>query len=108
MTARPGGLGCTGGFNDTEGILAQVLPCPGIRTHSGERDVIEALLGAAAGVLTIVLARVIRGQRWLYSIGLLVLPGLYALFALRAGERAVGVYLLWLSRRVPDADLGRA
>ena len=52
---------------------------------------IEALVGAAVGVLTIVLARIIRGQRWLYSIGLLVLPSLYALFALRAGEQAVGV-----------------
>ena len=52
---------------------------------------IEALLGAAVGVLTIVLARIIRGQRWLYSIGLLVLPSLYALFALQAREQAVGV-----------------
>lgn len=52
---------------------------------------IEALVGVAVGVLTIVLARAIRGQRWLYSIGLLVLPSLYAFFALRAGERAVGV-----------------
>lgn len=52
---------------------------------------IEALLGAAAGVLTIFVARVIRGQRWLYSIGLLVLPGLYVLFALHAGEQAVGI-----------------
>lgn len=48
-------------------------------------------MGVAAGVLTIVTARVIRGQRWLYSLGLLVLPGLYAFFALRAGEPAVGV-----------------
>ena len=56
-----------------------------------ERVVIEALLGAAVGVLTIVLARIIRGQRWLYSIGLLVLPSLYALFALHAGEQAAGV-----------------
>lgn len=52
---------------------------------------IEALIGVAVGVLTIVLARVIRGQRWLYSLGLLVLPGLYAFFALQAGEQAVGV-----------------
>ena len=52
---------------------------------------IEALIGVAVGVLTIVLARFIRGQRWLYSIGLLTLPGLYALFALHAGEQAVGV-----------------
>lgn len=52
---------------------------------------IEALIGAAVGVLTIVLARIIRGERWLYSLGLLVLPGLYAFFALRAGEQAVGI-----------------
>jgi hypothetical protein len=53
--------------------------------------VLEAFLGVAAGVLTIVLARVIRGQHWLYSLGLLTLPSLYAFFALRAGEPAVGV-----------------
>ena len=52
---------------------------------------IEALIGVAVGVLTIVLARIIRGQRWLYSLGLLTLPGLYAFFALQAGEQAVGV-----------------
>jgi hypothetical protein len=53
--------------------------------------VIEALFGAAVGVLTIVLARIIRGQSWVYSIGLLTLPSLYASFALQAGEQAVGV-----------------
>jgi hypothetical protein len=52
---------------------------------------IEALVGVALGVLTIVLAQIIRGQHWLYSIGLLTLPSLYAFFALRAGEPAVGV-----------------
>ncbi len=52
---------------------------------------IEALIGAAVGVLTIVSARLIRGERWLYSLGLLTLPGLYAFFALQAGEQAVGV-----------------
>ena len=52
---------------------------------------IEALIGVAVGVLTIALARIIRGQRWLYSLGLLTLPGLYAFFALQAGEQAVGV-----------------
>lgn len=51
----------------------------------------EALIGVAAGVLTIVLARVIRGQRWLYSLGLLTLPSLYAFFALQAGEQTVAV-----------------
>ena len=52
---------------------------------------IEALIGAAVGVLTIVTARLIRGERWLYSLGLLTLPSLYAFFALQAGEQAVGV-----------------
>ena len=52
---------------------------------------IEALIGAAVGVLTIVFARFIRGERWLYSLGLLTLPGIYAFFALQAGEQAVGV-----------------
>ena len=52
---------------------------------------IAALIGVALGVLTIVLARIIRGQHWLYSLGLLTLPSLYAFFALRAGEQAVSV-----------------
>ncbi len=52
---------------------------------------IPALIGAAVGVLTIVLARSIRGERWLYSLGLLTLPGLYTFFALQVGEKAVGV-----------------
>lgn len=99
---------------------------------------IEALIGIAVGVLTIVLARLIRGQRWLYSLGLLTLPSLYAFFALRAGKPAVGVkemiygvpfvvvglvfafvsvrqsavvvgaYLLWLSRRISNANLRQA
>ncbi|HSC12412.1 MAG TPA: hypothetical protein VLC97_15675 [Rhodanobacteraceae bacterium] len=52
---------------------------------------LAALIGVAVGILTIVCARIIRGQRWLYSIGLLTLPGLYAFFALQAGEHAVGI-----------------
>lgn len=52
---------------------------------------IEAILGIAVGVLTIVVARIIRGQRWLYALGLLTLPGLYASFAFVTGEKAVGV-----------------
>jgi hypothetical protein len=51
--------------------------------------VVEAVTGAAVGVLTIAAARVIRGQRWLYALGLLTLPSLYAGFALRAGQQAV-------------------
>lgn len=50
-----------------------------------------ALIGAAVGILTIVTARLIHGERWLYSLSLLVLPGLYALFALRANEPAAGI-----------------
>ena len=52
---------------------------------------IPALVGAAVGVLTIVLARLIRGERWLYALGLLTLPGLYAFFALQAREQPVAV-----------------
>lgn len=47
---------------------------------------IEALFGAAVGVLTIVVARTIRGERWLYALGLLSLPGIYTGFALHAGD----------------------
>lgn len=50
---------------------------------------IEALIGAAFGVFTIIGARLIRGERWLYSLGLLALPSLYALFALSVGEQSV-------------------
>ena len=50
----------------------------------------EAIVGGAVGVLTIVLARILRGQRWLYSLGLLTLPSLYAFFALQADEPTVG------------------
>ena len=52
---------------------------------------IAALTGATVGVLTIVFARLIRGERWVYSVGLLTLPSLYAFFAIRAGEPAVAV-----------------
>src|SRR4051812_20856519 len=55
-----------------------------------ERVLIEAIIVFAVGLLTIASARIIRGQRWLYSLGLLTLPSLYAFFALRAGEQAVG------------------
>ena len=51
----------------------------------------EALVGVAVGVLTIVLARTIRGQRVVYSLGLLTLPSLYAFFALQAGDHAVAI-----------------
>jgi hypothetical protein len=50
-----------------------------------------ALVGAAIGVLTIVLARSVRGERWVYAIGLLTLPSLYASFALRVGDPSVAI-----------------
>ena len=50
---------------------------------------IEGIAGIAVGLATIALARIVRGQRWMYSIGLVVLPTLYILFALRAGETAL-------------------
>ena len=52
---------------------------------------LEAAIGIAVGILTIVTARLIRGQHWVYSLGLLTLPSLYAFFALRVGEQALGV-----------------
>ena len=137
---------------------------------------IPALIGATVGVLTILVARFLRGERWLYALGLITLPGLYASFGLRAGQPAlaaqemiyglpyvaaglvfawvsvrrsavvvgtlwllhgvydlvhgrlltnpgvpngyptfcfvvdvvVGAYVLWLARRIPDANLRRA
>ncbi len=50
---------------------------------------IEGIVGVGVGLATIVLARAVRGQRWMYSIGLLLLPTLYMLFALRTGETAL-------------------
>lgn len=55
------------------------------------RDLIAAFIGVALGILVILSARIIRGERRLYSLALLTLPGLYAFFALRAGEQAVAV-----------------
>jgi len=70
--------------------------------------VIAALIGAAVGVLTILSARFIRGERWLYSLGLLTLPGLYASFALRAGEPAVAVKEMLFGAPYVVAGLGFA
>lgn len=53
----------------------------------------EALVGAAVGVLTIAFTRIIRGERWLYSVFCFVV------------DVVVGAYLLWLSQRVPEANL---
>jgi hypothetical protein len=50
-----------------------------------------AFIGVALGILTIFSARILRGERWLYSLALLTLPALYAFFALRAGDQPVAV-----------------
>lgn len=51
---------------------------------------IEAFVGAAVGVLTIVLARVVPlGQRWVFATGLLTLPSLYAMWAWLGGQQAL-------------------
>jgi hypothetical protein len=52
---------------------------------------IAALIGVALGIVVILFARTIRGEGWLYSIGLLTLPSLYAFFALRVGDQTVGL-----------------
>jgi hypothetical protein len=52
---------------------------------------IGAFIGVALGILVILVARSIHGERWMYSIGLLTLPSLYAFFALRVGDQAVGL-----------------
>ena len=67
------------------------VECPALFVFRGEGTVIEALIGAAIGVLTIASARLIRGERWMYSVGLLALPSIYACFALSAGDQAVAV-----------------
>jgi hypothetical protein len=48
-----------------------------------------AIAGVVLGITTIVFARMIRGESWVYAIGLLTLPSLYALFGLRAGDYTV-------------------
>ena len=52
---------------------------------------IAAFIGIALGILTILAARTIRGERWVYALGLLTLPTLYGFFAIRAGEHGVAV-----------------
>lgn len=52
---------------------------------------IAALAGITVGILTIVLARAMRGQHWVYAMGLVTLPSLYASFAFRVGDSPVGV-----------------
>ncbi len=52
---------------------------------------IAASIGITLGILVVLLARGIRGEPWMYSIGLLTLPSLYASFALRVGDEAAGL-----------------
>ena len=51
---------------------------------------LEGLIGAVVGTFTIVLARVLPGgQRWVYAIGLLTLPSLYAMWAWLGDQQAL-------------------
>ena len=52
---------------------------------------IAAFIGVALGILVILMARVTRGERRLYALGLLTLPSLYAFFALQAGDQAAAL-----------------
>lgn len=52
---------------------------------------IAAFSGIAGGLLTIAFARWIKGERWLYSLGLMTLPGFYAIFALYAGDHSASL-----------------
>jgi len=52
---------------------------------------IEAITGLLVGVLAIAVAKIAKGERWMYSVSLITLPSIYCLFALYAGERSVGV-----------------
>lgn len=49
---------------------------------------IAILAGLASAALIVVLARQLRAESWLYSLALPALPGLYAGFALSAGDVA--------------------
>lgn len=54
-------------------------------------SLLAALSGLAVAVLTVAFARLVRGQHWVYAIGLLTLPSLYASFAWHADLPAVVV-----------------
>jgi hypothetical protein len=57
---------------------------------------IEGLVGIAGGIMTILFARSVRGERWVYALGLLSLPGFYFAFAWSAGSMNIGLAeLLW-------------
>ncbi len=51
---------------------------------------IEALAGVLVGLGTIAFARQIRGEHWVYSLSLIILPMIYAGFAWAAGETPIG------------------
>lgn len=57
---------------------------------------IEGLAGGASGIMTILFARSVRGERWVYALGLLSLPSFYFAFAWSAGSVNIGLEeLLW-------------
>lgn len=52
---------------------------------------IEAAAGLLVGLVTILIARRLRGEHWLYALALISLPSLYAGFAWHAGETGIGL-----------------
>lgn len=57
---------------------------------------IEGLVGIAGGIMTILFARSVRGEKWVYELGLLSLPGFYFAFALNTGNVDIGLAeLMW-------------
>lgn len=48
--------------------------------------VLSAIVGVVLGVASIVLARTVRGEHWMYSATLILLPLVYTAFAAAAGD----------------------
>lgn len=51
----------------------------------------EAMAGLLVGALAIMIAKLAKGESWMYSVCLIALPGIYCLFALYAGDPATGM-----------------
>lgn len=52
---------------------------------------IEAAFGLLVGLATIVIARRLRSEHWLYALALISLPSIYAGFAWWIGETGIGL-----------------
>ena len=54
-------------------------------------QMIEAITGLLVGALAIAMAKLAKGERWMYSLSLIALPSLYCVFAFYAGEQTVAL-----------------